>query len=144
MSEFDGTITAGPNFAFALATRALRSRRDPLDLSRVRLALNGAEPVDPATVRAFTEAGSRHGLRPEAVFPAFGMAEVAIGATFPPPLSGLRTDWVEGRVLECEGYAAPAAAGADGARELVKLGSALPGMELRIVDPATRGAARRA
>jgi fatty-acyl-CoA synthase len=137
IATFGGTITAGPNFAFALATRALRSRPEPLDLSRLRLALNGAEPVDPATVRAFTEAGARHRLRPEAVFPAFGMAEVAIGATFPPPLSGLRTDWVDGRVLECEGYAAPVEPGAGGARELVKLGAALPGMELRIVDPST-------
>jgi fatty-acyl-CoA synthase len=137
ISLYGGTITAGPNFSFVLATRSLRTRKDTLDLSRLRLALNGAEPVDPDTVRAFIDAGTRHGLRPEAVFPAFGMAEVAIGGTFPPPLSGLHTDWVDGRVLESEGYAAPAGAGSHGARELVTLGSVLPGMELRIVDPAT-------
>ena len=36
----------GPNFSYVLAARALR-RGDALDLSRLRIALNGAEPVDP-------------------------------------------------------------------------------------------------
>ena len=137
MSTYNGTVTAGPNFSWVLAARALRRCTDRLDLSRVRIALNGAEPVDPATVRDFVAAGEPHGLRPQAVFPAFGMAEVAIGGTFPAPLTGMRTDWVDGRVLEGESYAAPADPGATGARELVRLGTILPGMELRIVDPGT-------
>ena len=98
------------------SSRPARSRRgDPLDLSRLRIALNGAEPVDPATVAGFVEAGERHGLRPGAVFPAFGMAEVAIAGTFPEPMSGLRTDAVDRRVLEAERYAAPVDADPDGA-----------------------------
>src|SRR5437868_6104437 len=44
ISEFRGTITAGPNFSYALAARALR-RAGRLDLSSWRLAVNGAEPV---------------------------------------------------------------------------------------------------
>src|SRR5918994_2004255 len=99
---------AGPNFSYVLAARAL-GRSDTLDLSRLRIALNGAEPVDPATVAAFVEAGARHGLRPGAVFPAFGMAEIVIAGTFPEPMSGLRTDPVDRRVLETERYAAPVA-----------------------------------
>ena len=106
ISTYGGTATAGPNFSYVLAARALR-RSEPLDLSRLRIALNGAEPVDPATVAAFVEAGEPHGLRPGAVFPAFGMAEVAIAGTFPEPMSGLRTDPVDLRVLEAERYAAP-------------------------------------
>ena len=65
----------------------------------------------------FVEAGARHGLRPGAVFPAFGMAEVAIAGTFPEPMSGLRTDPVDRRVLEAERYAAPVAAGPRRARQ---------------------------
>jgi fatty-acyl-CoA synthase len=137
ISTYAGTITAGPNFSWVLATRALRTSKERLDRSRLRVALNAAEPDDPDTVRSFITAGERHGLRPEAVFPAFGMAEVAIGGTFPPPMAGLRTDWVDRTVLEHEAYARPVAPGAAGGRELAKLGSVLPGMELRIVDPAT-------
>lgn len=135
LSTYGGTITAGPNFSWVLATRALK-RLEGLDLSRVRIALNGAEPVDPRTVAALVEAGERHGLRAGAVFPAFGMAEVCIGGTFPEPLSGLRTDSVDGRVLETERYAAPAEPGAAGVKQLARLGRPVPGLEVRIVDPA--------
>jgi fatty-acyl-CoA synthase len=137
MSDHGGTITAGPNFAWVLATRALK-RLDGLDLSPMRVALNGAEPVDTAAVAALIDAGERHGLRPGAVFPAFGMAEVAIAGTFPEPMSGLRVDAVDQRVLETERYAAPVDAGSDGAKSFARLGRAIPGLELRVVDPEGR------
>jgi hypothetical protein len=136
MSTYGGTATAGPNFSYVLATRALR-RADQLDLSRLRIALNGAEPVDPTTVTAFIEAGERHGLRPGAVFPAFGMAEVAIAGTFPEPMAGLRIDTVDRRVLETERYAAPVDASVEGARPLAILGRPVDGLEIRVVDPVT-------
>jgi fatty-acyl-CoA synthase len=136
VSTYGGTATAGPNFSWVLATRAL-DRSEPLDLSRLRVALNGAEPIDPDQVEAFVAAGRRHGLRPEAVFPAFGMAEVAIGGTFPAPLSGMKTDCVDRRVLETERYAAPSDPGAEGSRRLPLLGRPVPGLEIRIVDPDT-------
>ena len=91
LSTYGGTATAGPNFSYVLATRALK-RAETYDLSRLRLALNGAEPIDPDQVEAFVAAGARHGLRPEAVFPAFGMAEVAIAGTFPEPGTGGAAD----------------------------------------------------
>jgi fatty-acyl-CoA synthase len=108
-----------------------------LDLSRLRIALNGAEPVDPDTVARFVDAGARHGLRPGAVFPAFGMAELAIAGTFPEPLSGLRVDAVDRRVLEAERYAAPVDPAAEGARSLAILGRPVQGLEVRVVDPVS-------
>jgi fatty-acyl-CoA synthase len=134
LSTYGGTATAGPNFSYALATRAL-NRAETYDLSRLRIALNGAEPIDPDQVEAFVAAGARHGLRPEAVFPAFGMAEVAIAGTFPEPGSGMVTDCVDRRVLETERYAAPVEAGTEGSRRLALLGRPVPGLEIRIVDP---------
>ncbi|MGH9285995.1 MAG: AMP-binding protein, partial [Acidimicrobiales bacterium] len=127
ISRFGGTATAGPNFAYALATRALR-RQGGLDLSRLRVALSGAEPVDPRTFAAFCEAAGAHGFDPRAAFPAFGMAEVAIAGTFPPLLSGLRTDTIE---IDGQG------------RTFALLGRPIPGLEMRVVDPST-GAARGA
>src|SRR4051812_8090709 len=136
LSTYGGTATAGPNFSWVLATRALRTASG-LDLSPLRVALNGAEPVDPETVERFIEAAAPFGMRAGAVFPAFGMAEVMIAGTFPPPLAGLRTDLVDNRVLETERYAAPAAPGAEGSRRLTLLGRPVPGLEIRIVDPET-------
>lgn len=136
ISDYKGTITAGPNFSWVLATRALK-RLDGLDLSHLRVALNGAEPVDAAGVEALVAAGERHGLRPGAVFPAFGMAEVAIAGTFPEPMSGLRTDDVDQRVLETERYAAPVEPGAQGVKRFARLGKPVLGLEIRVVDPAS-------
>lgn len=136
LSDYRGTLTAAPNFAYVLAARAM-ARMDGLDLSHLRLAINGAEPVDANAVGRFTDAGKRHGLRPECMFPAFGMAEVGIAATFPQPLSGLRTDTVDQRVLETERYAAAVDPRADGAKTFARLGWPVPGLELRVVDPET-------
>jgi fatty-acyl-CoA synthase len=138
MSEHRATATAGPNFSYALAARALR-RFAPgtLDLSRWRIALNGAEAVDPKAVGDFVAAGAPHGLDPGAVFPAFGMAESTLAVTFPAPGQGLRTDPVDRRVLETDAYAAPAEPDGEGTRHLVLLGRAVSGLEIRIVDPLT-------
>ncbi|HEX2383267.1 MAG TPA: AMP-binding protein, partial [Acidimicrobiales bacterium] len=139
LSAFGGTATAGPNFSWVLATRALRNASG-LDLSKLRIALNGAEPVDPDAVERFVEAAVAHKMRPGAVFPAFGMAEVVIGGTFPTPMSGIRSDVVNRRVLETERYAAPVEGSADTddhVRRLALLGKAVPGLEIRIVDPDT-------
>ncbi len=140
MSRYGGTATAGPNFSYVLASRALRraAREDEaLDLSPLRVVLNGAEPIDPATVAEFTDAAGHFGMSPGAVFPAFGMAEVAIAGTFPPPGRGIVVDTVDLRVLEVERYAAPVDAGSDGSRGFARLGTAVPGLEIRIVDPGT-------
>jgi fatty-acyl-CoA synthase len=137
MSAFGGTMTAGPNFAYALAARALR-RLDGLDLSHWRIALNGAEPIDPGAVEAFCAAGAAHGLDATAAFCVFGMAEATLAATFPEPGAGMTVDAVDRRVLETDRYAAPIdPEGTGAARRLPFLGRPLGGLELRICDPAT-------
>ncbi len=67
ISTYKGTATAGPNFSWVLATRALK-RMSGLDLSPMRIALNGAEPIDPDAVEAFVAAAQPHGFRPGAEF----------------------------------------------------------------------------
>ena len=136
MSEFGGTATAGPNFSYALATRALQ-RAEQLDLSRWRVALNGAEPINPSTVEAFCEAAARHGFRAGASFCAFGMAEVAIAGTFPEPMSGMRIDTVDRTLIESERFASPVADDHPNAKAFALLGKPIPGLEIRICDPST-------
>lgn len=136
MSELGGTITAGPNFAYALATRALR-RAGPLDLRRWRIALNGAEPIDPDTFAAFLDAAAPAGMDPAAAFCAYGMAEATLGVTFPDPGTGMAVDAVRRPVLERDRYAAPADPTEPATRRLPRLGRPLAGLEVRVVDPAT-------
>jgi fatty-acyl-CoA synthase len=142
LSDWGGTATAGPNFSWVLATRALK-RMEGLDLSRLTLALSGAEPVDPRAVEAFVDEASRFGFQAGGIFPAFGMAEVAIGGAFPPRGRGLVCDTVDREVLERDHVAKQIDVTdpddyAIIARRLPVLGRPVPGLEMRVVDPATR------
>ena len=140
ISDWKGTATAGPNFSWVLATRALKRAAD-LDLSTLTLALSGAEPVDPVAVEAFVAEAGRFGFRAGGVFPAFGMAEVAIGGAFPPRHRGLVCDAVDRIVLERDRVAKevdPVASDDVAVRRLPLLGRAVPGLEMKIVDPETR------
>lgn len=142
ISDYRGTATAGPNFSWVLATRALK-RAEGLDLSSLTLALSGAEPVDPAAMDAFVTEASRFGFRAGGVFPAFGMAEVAIGGSFPVRGRGLVCDVVDREVLERDRVAKPVVVHdpddlALTARSLPLLGRPVPGLEMRVVDPETR------
>ena len=141
LSDYGCTATAGPNFSWVLATRALKRMSD-LDLSPLTLALSGAEPVDPKAVEAFVAEASRFGFDAGGVFPAFGMAEVAIAGTFPRRGRGLRTDTVDRIALETERIAKPIVVSdpdefAVTARRFPLLGPAVPGLEMKVVEPGT-------
>lgn len=140
ISDWRGTATAGPNFAWVLATRALGRMHD-LDLSLLTMALSGAEPVDPNAVEAFVRAAEPFGFKPGSVFPAFGMAEVAIGGAFPPRHRGMVVDSVDRELLERERVAKPLALSEAteelDVRRLPLLGTAVPGLELKVVHPDT-------
>ncbi len=136
ISEYRGTITAGPNFSYALAARALRRAGD-LDLSSWRLALNGAETVDPTAVEAFCAAAAPFGFDARAAYPVFGMAEATLGVTFPEVGVGMTVDSVDRHTLEHDRLALPATDRTESVRRLAMLGRPLPGFELRIVEPRT-------
>jgi len=141
ISDHRGTATAGPNFSWVLATRALKRKTD-LDLSSLTLALSGAEPVDPKAVEAFVAEAGRFGFTAGGVFPAFGMAEVAIAGAFPVRGRGLVTDTVDREVLETQRVAKPIEIEdpddlALRARRLPLLGKAVPGLEMKVVNPDT-------
>ena len=140
MSKYRGSLTAAPNFAYAVvAKRLARADYGPgeLDLSCVKWALNGAEPIDPAASQAFAEAGARYGLRPEAMMPAYGMAETTLAVSFQSLHEPVVIDTVDADQLENHARATPAEPATDGStRGFPTLGVPLPGLEARVVDDA--------
>ncbi len=128
ISKYGGTVTAAPNFAYAVLGRQLARADGPLDLSTLRIALNGAEPIDPVAVGGLVEAGARFGLRPEAVLCAYGMAETALGVAFAPVETGLAIDEIDADDLEARRLATPGTG-----RSFPKLGPPLPGIEVRVI-----------
>jgi len=134
IDKYQGTMTAAPNFAYALFGKRLRRQAKPgeFDLSTLRFALSGAEPVDPADVEDLLDAGKPFGLKPEAILPAYGMAETTLAVSFSECNAGLVVDEVDADLLAALRQAVPASKG--NTRRLATLGPLLHDLEARIVD----------
>ncbi|MGZ5398299.1 MAG: long-chain-fatty-acid--CoA ligase, partial [Mycobacterium sp.] len=134
IDKYKGTMTAAPNFAYTLLAKRLRRQAKPgeFDLSSLRWALSGAEQVDPLDVEDLCEAGAPFGLKPEAIIPAYGMAETTVAVSFSECGGGMVVDEVDADLLSVLHRAVPATRG--NTRRLVSLGKPLEGLEVRIVD----------
>jgi len=133
IDKYRGTMTAAPNFAYTMFAKRLRRQARPgqFDLSTLRWALSGAEQVEPADVEDLCEAGAPFGLRPEAIVPAYGMAETTVAVSFTECGRGLMVDEVDADLLALLHRAIPASRGKT--RRLASVGRPLKGLEARIV-----------
>jgi acyl-CoA synthetase (AMP-forming)/AMP-acid ligase II len=132
ISRRRATLSPAPNFAYALcAKRAATQPIDDLDLSTWRIAFNGAEPVNPATIDAFVARFAPRGFRAEAMLPVYGLAEVSLAAAFPqagaPPSYETvdRAELAAGRAVAARG---------PGAVSLTSVGRSVPGHGITVVD----------
>ncbi|CAN5283262.1 fatty acyl-AMP ligase [soil metagenome] len=134
IDKYKGTMTAAPNFAYALLAKRLRKQAKPgeFELSSLRFALSGAEPVDPIDVKELCAAGAPFGLNPEAVLPAYGMAEATVAVSFSQLNAGLVVDEVDADMLCALRRAVPASKG--NTIRLATLGPLLADLEARVVD----------
>ena len=134
-----GTVSAAPNFAFELCVSKLADADlEGLDLSRWRLAFNGAEPVSPDTLERFAARFARCGFASEALMPVYGLAENSLGLTFPPAGRGPLVDRIDRTALARDGAAVPARPDDPRPLRIVSCGQVLPGHELRVVDAGGR------
>ncbi len=98
MSEFRGTHTAAPNFAYGLSVKRVPDTGG-LDLSSMTTFICGAEPVLPGTIETFVNHYESAGLHPGAMVPAYGLAEATLAVTFTPHMRGLVTEEVDVNLL---------------------------------------------
>jgi len=136
IGTYRAEFACGPNFGFDLCVS--RYRADLLanvDLSSWKVALNGAEPVHAETVRRFRETFSPHGFSPDAVFPAYGMAEATLLIAGGHRGGGCVMREVSRSHLQAHAVRAPLDA-AD-LQMLVGCGHALVDERIAIVDPVT-------
>ncbi len=133
--RYRATITFAPNFAFALATRAItQSQASNWDLSCMRALGCGAEPIQADVLRAFLQRFGQQGLRPESILPSYGMAEATLAISFTGLGDTLHTDKVDAEAMR-QGRAEASGDKGDG-MELVCCGRVFPGHELRVVGPS--------
>jgi acyl-CoA synthetase (AMP-forming)/AMP-acid ligase II len=122
-----GTLSAAPSFAYAYAADRIRDEDlEGLSLRSWRLALDGAEAVSADAMRRFASRFGRFGLDPGALVPVYGLSEAALAVTFARPGGPLEGRRVDPARLAREGVAAP------GGREVVSVGTPLPGVEVAV------------
>ncbi len=130
-----GTISAAPNFAYELCVRKIADKDiEGLDLSSWRIAMNGAEPVNPETMQRFTERFARYGFRNEAHLPVYGLAESSLAVTVPPLNRGPKIDRVDRETFSTQGRAIPANTDNATAISFVSSGVSLTEHEICLVD----------
>jgi len=134
------TLTFSPNFGYRHFLKVLGDRRlEGVDLSSIRQIYNGAEPISVELCNEFMSALAYTGLKHQAMYPVYGLAEASLAVAFPEP--GLDYRWI--RVnrhklgVGAQGEVNPA--DSRDALELVCVGRVVPNTELRIADDG-RGA----
>jgi fatty-acyl-CoA synthase len=136
INKYRATITCAPNFAYAQVVKRLRDQDlEGLDLSCVRVAGCGAEPIQAGTLRSFAERLAPAGFRPEAYLPSYGMAESTLAITLHKPGAPLRTEFLDAEALR-QGRAVPATEECGMAHEIVSCGVPFPDHQLAIVNEA--------
>jgi len=92
------SISYSPTFGYDICARRISSQSpvvDRFDLSRWRLAGNGADMIRPDVMQSFVNAFADAGFRASAFLPSYGLAEATLAVTVMPPGEGIRVELVE-------------------------------------------------
>ncbi|MGO9948994.1 MAG: non-ribosomal peptide synthetase [Steroidobacteraceae bacterium] len=129
------TITCSPNFGYRHFLKVLGDRRlENLDLSAIRLIYNGAEPISVPLCNEFMSSLGYTGLKRQAMYPVYGLAEASLAVTLPPLGSDYRWIRVNRHRLNVGAQIEVNPAEARDALELMCVGHVVPNTELLIAD----------
>jgi acyl-CoA synthetase (AMP-forming)/AMP-acid ligase II len=132
-SEIQATILCSPNFGYRHFLKALGERSlTDLDLSRVRLVFNGAEPISLALCDEFMARCAAARLKRNAMFPVYGLAEACVAVSFPPLGSEYHASHFDRHQLTPGRPVALVDSADRSALTLVAVGGAIPECELRV------------
>lgn len=144
LHRYRGTFTSAPNFAYQMcATKIPDAKLAGLDLSAWRVAGNGAEVVNAATLRRFADRLSPYGYRATSMMPCYGMAETVLAATMCVPGDPMITTTVRRDVLADTGRVVEAGPDDPDGQELASSGKPVLGTEIRVVDESRTDVADR-
>ena len=139
-------LVGGAQFRLrAVLQERARRRRAGLDLCSLKMIVNGAEPVSPATIARFTERFASTASVPEMMAPVYGLAENAVGARLPTARARARSSTASSATaLRATGWRSRHGCRATDTRSSSwPAASPIPGHEVRIVDEAGREVAER-
>lgn len=134
-SQLGATVTASPNFGYRLFLKRWDpSQAKDWDLSRMRVILNGAEPISADLAETFLQTLAPHGLSPRVMFPVYGLAEASLAVTFPTVGSGLHAVGFQRNLLSPGDGAQTLPVDHVDAVKLVDLGQPVQDCQIRVVD----------
>ena len=82
LSAVSATYSSAPNFGYAYCLdRINETELHGVDLSALRVMLNGAEPVQPEVCRRFAQRFASYGLKPGVLRASYGLAEATLAVT---------------------------------------------------------------
>jgi 8-amino-7-oxononanoate synthase/acyl carrier protein len=137
ITRYGGTTSGGPNFAYQLCVDKISDEEmEGLDLSKWRVAFNGAEPVRSNTIAQFSERFASVGFQSTSHLPCYGMAETTLIVSGGPAKSEPVEMTVDGRQLDARNVVEVEAT-SDKARRLVGCGQILDYETVLIVDPTS-------
>ena len=126
------TASYSPTFGYDICARRISSQTnvaERFDLSRWRIAGNGADMIRPDVMQNFVNAFSDAGFKASAFTPSYGLAEAVLAVTVMPPGEGIKVELVEEERLSGtpRDLSRPARY-----RAIVNCGKTLPDMEVLI------------
>jgi acyl-CoA synthetase (AMP-forming)/AMP-acid ligase II/acyl carrier protein len=134
-NELRATQLCSPNFGYKHFLKLFQRKGLPgLDLSAVKLILNGAEPISWDLCEEFLTALAPHGLKRNAMFPVYGLAEATVGVTVPTPGSEYSRITMDRHSLRVGEPFRALAPGDDHAVSFVCVGKAIRDVKIRITD----------
>jgi len=92
------TLSYSPTFGYDICARRISSQShvgERFDLSRWRVAGNGADMIRPDVMQSFVNAFAEAGFKASAFLPSYGLAEATLAVTVMPPGEGIRVELVE-------------------------------------------------
>ena len=92
------TLSYSPTFGYDICARRISSQSnvaERFDLSRWRVAGNGADMIRPDVMQSFVNAFTDAGFKASAFTPSYGLAEAVLAVTVMPPGEGIRVELVE-------------------------------------------------
>jgi fatty-acyl-CoA synthase len=128
-----GTISYSPTFGYDICSRRMSSQtraEDRFDLSRWRIAGNGADMIRPDVMQAFVDSFAAAGFQASAFCPSYGLAEATLAVSLMPPGEGIRLELVEEN--ELSGCAPADQERPRRYRAVVNCGKPVLGMEIEI------------
>ncbi len=138
-SRIGATLLSSPNFGYKHFLKLYESRGlDGLDLSKVRLLFNGAEPISVSLCERFMHEMRRFGLPAAAMFPVYGLAEASLAVSMPEPGQTCHSVTVERSSLAVGQIPVPVAAAAPSGLELMVVGTPIRDCQLRVADDEDR------